>query len=153
MDGKTTETAALTNKNHQLLTTQTDIVSAISAAVACLPTQQEQTTGFQRLLIQVLESNMEIYSAVLQLHELQASISPQVDRKQPIFFEDAHGEIAPFHIEFINSFFAFQAVLEARFSGKPGLKKVQSLEYCHPRNGLKGLLGSLEAVELHLPTW
>lgn len=33
------------------------------------------------------------------------------------------------HVEFINSFAAFQAVLEVRFSEVPGLKKVKGLEY------------------------
>lgn len=126
---KTTEATALAQKNYELITAQADMTVAISATVAGISTQKQQTQQLQRLLVQVLESNMKIYSAVLQMQELQAAIPPQVDRQQPIVFEDALGRVSPFHIEFINSFIAFQAVLEARFGNMPGLKKVQSLEY------------------------
>lgn len=77
----------------------------------------------------VVESNVKIFAKVLQMQQHVSKLPAQVDRQQPIVFEDAHGRITPFHVEFINTFAVFQAVLEARFQGVPGLKKVKSLEY------------------------
>lgn len=66
---------------------------------------------------------------VARLEKVQSSLPPQVERQQPVLFEDAHARMFPFHLEFINSFAAFQAVLEVRFRDVPGLKKVSRLEY------------------------
>lgn len=60
---------------------------------------------------------------------IRQQLPPQVEQQQPVLFEDAHGRIAPFHIEFINTFEVFQAVLEARFRHVAGLRKVQRSEY------------------------
>lgn len=98
----------------------------MSSTIASLSTQ---TTELQNLLQKVVQSQMETFTAVLQFQQLQANMPPQIERQQPILFEDAHGRLAPFHLEFINSFAAFQAVLEVRFTQVPGLKKVKSLEY------------------------
>jgi len=38
------------------------------------------------------------------MQKMQQNLPPQIDRQQPVLFEDAHGRIAPFHVEFINSF-------------------------------------------------
>lgn len=122
------ETRALAKSNNQLLTTQADLLVTISSTVANLSSQQ-QDSELQHLVQKVLESNMRIFNTVIQIQQLQASLPPQVDRQQPILFEDAHERLTPFHVEFINSFAAFQAVLEVRFSQVPGLKKVRGLEY------------------------
>jgi hypothetical protein len=50
------------------------------------------------------ETDMKIYTIVLDLQKLQQDLQPQIDRQQPVLFEDAHGRVAPFHVEFINSF-------------------------------------------------
>ena len=47
---------------------------------------------------------MKIYTIVLDMQKLQQHIPPQIDHQKPVLFEDAHGRIAPFHVEFINSF-------------------------------------------------
>lgn len=122
------ETKALARKNNQLLATQADLIVTISSTVSNLASQQ-QTTGLQELVQRVLDSNMRIFKTVIQIQQLQANLPPQVERQQPILFEDAHERLSPFHVEFINSFAAFQAVLEVRFSQVPGLKKVKGLEY------------------------
>lgn len=101
---------------------------SISSTVAKL-SSREQTTELQALVQKVLESNMKVFNTVLQIQQLQANLPPQVERQQPILFEDAHERLTPFHLEFINSFAAFQAVLEVRFSQVPGLKKVKGMEY------------------------
>jgi len=73
---------------------------------------------------------MKVFQLVLEMQKVQQTHIPvQIDRQQPIYFEDAHGRLAPFHIEFINSLEAFQAVMEVRFRHVPGLKKVQGNRY------------------------
>ena len=49
-------------------------------------------------------TNMKIYSMIMDMQNIQCRLPPQVDRQQPVYFEDAHGRVAPFHVEFINSF-------------------------------------------------
>lgn len=122
-------TNALVTQNNQLLTAQAELIVTISSTVANLSSTQQQTTGLENLVQRVLESNRKIFDTVMEMQQLQANIPPQIERQQPILFEDAHERLTPFHVEFINSFAAFQAVLEARFSQVPGLKKVKSLEY------------------------
>lgn len=78
----------------------------------------------------IFESNMEIFQdTVTRIENVQSSLPPQVERQQPVLFEDAYARSFTFHLEFINSFAASQAVLEVRFSEVPGLKKVNRLEY------------------------
>lgn len=84
---------------------------------------------------------MKIYETVLDMQKIfQTQLPPQIDRQLPVYLEDAHGRVAPFHIEFINSFEAFQAVMEARFLHLPGLKKVQRSEYLIQEPGRKRTL-------------
>lgn len=56
------------------------------------------------------DMNLKIYTIVLDTQKLQSIIPPQIDRQQPVLFEDAHGRIAPFHVEFINCFEVDQLV-------------------------------------------
>lgn len=93
------EVKTLAVKNNQLLITQSDLIATLCSTYA---------NFFQ---------------------QLQNTLPPQIERQQPVIFEDAHGKLAPFSVEFINSFAAFQAVLEVRFADVPGLKKVKSLQY------------------------
>jgi hypothetical protein len=88
---------------------------------------------------------MKIYQMVLNMQKLQTELPPQVNRQQPVYFEDAHGRIAPFYTEFIDSFEAFQAVMEVRFRHVPGLKKVQNNEYVVQDSNSK------RKVNLHAP--
>ena len=92
-------------------------------------------------MLKVVATNMKIYETVLDTQKAsQAQIPPQIDRQQPVYLEDAHGRVAPFHIEFINSLDAFQAVMEARFLHLPGLKKIQRSEYLIQESGRKRTL-------------
>jgi hypothetical protein len=65
----------------------------------------------------------------LDMQKLQFQLPPQVYRQQPVSFDGAHGRIAPFYIEFINSLEAFQVVMEVRFRHVPCLRKVKKMEY------------------------
>ncbi|KAK2597587.1 hypothetical protein N8I77_012365 [Diaporthe amygdali] len=127
------QTNALAKQNHQLLVSHSELIVSISSAVDKITHRQEaqttETSELESLVTKVMESNMRIFATVLQMQQGLSQIPAQVDRQQPVIFEDAHGRLAPFHVEFINSFAAFQAVLEARFQDVPGLKKVRNREY------------------------
>lgn len=122
------ETQSLVKRNHDLLSAQADLILTISQTVTTCSTHQ-QTEDLQSIMLRVLSTNVKIYEMILDMQKLQSQLPPQVDRQQPVYFEDAHGRIAPFHVEFINSFDAFQAVMEVRFRHVPGLRKVQNMEY------------------------
>lgn len=127
------ETKTLVKQNHQLLTFQADqIVSTSSIVARFIDNYHAGSTGqdgLRSLVTNVMESNARIFTTILQMQQQISNLPAQIDRQQPIIFEDAHGRLTPFHIEFINSFAVFQAVLEARFQELPGLKKVKSREY------------------------
>ena len=90
------------------------------------------------------------YNAIISL---QARIPAQLDRtwtQAPIILEDALGRILPFHLEFIDSwevgrricgmghieltFKAFEPILEVRFRGLPGHRKIKQKEYALQAN-------------------
>ena len=124
---------ALVKQNHQLLAFQADQIASISSTVAKFVDSHQagatEADDLRSLYTKVMESNIKISTTVLHMHQILSNLPAQVDRQQPIVFEDAHGRLVPFHVEFINSFAVFQAVLEARFRDVPGLRKVKSLEY------------------------
>jgi hypothetical protein len=124
----TDESQSLVKRNHDLLTTQAELILSISRGVVSCSTR-DQAEELQSIMLKVLNTNIKIYEMVLDMQKLQFQLPAQVDRQQPVCFEDAHGRIAPFHVEFINSFEAFQAVMEVRFRHVPGLKKVQNIQY------------------------
>ena len=49
--------------------------------------------------------------------------------QEPLTLTDALGRVAPIHLELINSWDVFEAVLEARFLNFPGERKIKSREY------------------------
>lgn len=77
----------------------------------------------------MLEIISREHDTVMQIRQLLSSIPSQVKRQQPVRFEDAHGRHFPLHIEFVNSFSAFKAVLELRFEDVPGMRKVRNMEH------------------------
>lgn len=127
---QTVETHALVSYNQQLLAFQADQIASITSTVARVMDSHQadatEATDLRLLVTNAVESNIKIF---LQTQQLLSNLPAQVDRQQPIVFEDAHGRRTPFHIEFIDSFAVFQAVLEARFRNVPGLEKVRNLEY------------------------
>jgi hypothetical protein len=70
-------------------------------------------------------NNKQLLSA---LHQLQESLPPQVLLQQPIMFTDALNRVAPIHLAWIDSWDAFQAVLQVRFAHL-GYKKVKRREF------------------------
>jgi hypothetical protein len=123
------EIRSIARENNDLLHTQADLILAITRMVAN-PAPQQMTQDLQAIMLKVVETNMKVYQIVLDMQSaIQNQLPAQIDRQQPVYFEDAHGRIAPFHIEFINSLEAFQAVMEVRFRHVPGLKKFQRGQY------------------------
>jgi hypothetical protein len=76
-------------------------------------------------MTQVVRSNLQIYELVVKM---QATIPPQMERQQPVYFLDACGRLAPFHLEFITSAEAFLAVLKVKFKDC-GLRKIENGEF------------------------
>lgn len=124
----TKEASTRVEKNQKTLLVHTGMLETISRAVTSLVSGQQEN-GLLSLASKALQWNIRIFEAVTQMQQLMCSIPPQIEREQPVLFEDAHGRLTPFHVEFINSYAAFQAVLEARFQNMPGLRKVRNLEY------------------------
>lgn len=125
---ETREANARAKQNRQTLVAHTGMMETITRVVSGL-VFGAQEDGLLSLVRKGLQWHNRIFDAVTQVQQLLCSIPPQIEREQPVLFEDAHGRLTPFHIEFINSRNAFQAVLEARFENMPGLRKVRNLEY------------------------
>lgn len=125
---ETKEANVRSEQNQQTLINHTGLMETMSRTIAGLVSGQQEG-GLLSLIHNALQWNMKIFNSVTQLQQHLCSIPPQVERQQPILFEDAHGRLTPFHVEFINSYAVFQAVLEARFNNMPGMWKVRNLEY------------------------
>ncbi|KAF6235175.1 hypothetical protein HO173_006804 [Letharia columbiana] len=73
--------------------------------------------------------NFLTYKAVISL---QTSIPAQLERcwtQEPATLEDALGRVTAVHLEFLDSWEAFEAVLEVRFRQLPGHRKIRQGEY------------------------
>ncbi|KAF2092431.1 hypothetical protein NA57DRAFT_50298 [Rhizodiscina lignyota] len=86
-------------------------------------------TIIKTLIQKSLFVNFATYRAVVTL---QNSLPSRLERsliQEPFILEDAIGRIAPVHLQFINSWDAFEAVIDARFKGIQGHRKVMDKEY------------------------
>lgn len=70
-------------------------------------------------------NNVQLLSA---LKQLQDSLPPQVLLQQPVMFTDALDRIAPIHLDWIDTWDAFLAVLEVRFTHL-GYNKIKRKEF------------------------
>ncbi|RDL34593.1 uncharacterized protein BP5553_07721 [Venustampulla echinocandica] len=148
----TDEAQALVKQNHALLSIQTNLTLMISRNIENLSTRQ-QTEELQSIVLKILDTNVKMYEMVLDMQKLQSQLPVQVDRQQPVHFEDAHGRITPFHTEFINSFDAFQAVIESISKRKldltaswdsvflPGRKVNMSMVFRRPQTSMSSCPG------------
>ncbi|OCL09337.1 hypothetical protein AOQ84DRAFT_339092 [Glonium stellatum] len=90
---------------------------------------QKLGSDLKRFLCHVISGNIAIYREVVAL---RSAFAKRIDRpllEDPFILEDAIGRIAPVHLRFINSWAAFQAVMEIRFKGKQGSMKICKMEY------------------------
>jgi hypothetical protein len=63
-----------------------------------------------------------------KFQSIQNSIPPQIALQKPIMFLDALDRLAPIHLEWINSWEAFMAVLKVRFK-HVGLHMIESGQF------------------------
>lgn len=80
-------------------------------------------------MLKMWRINSMTYDVVVSL---QARIPAQLNRswtQEPATLEDALGRVTPFHLEFIDSWEAFESILEVRFRKRPGHRKVKRKEY------------------------
>ncbi|KAM5456233.1 hypothetical protein MaudCBS49596_001254 [Microsporum audouinii] len=131
------ETQSRIGQTHNMLGAQADTLSRILNILEYSNTQPK-IQDVRSIMLEAFDMNMKVCRMALDLQKSQAKpqldyqvpiLAPQIGRQHPVELEDAHGRVTPFHVEFINSFEAFQAVLEARFRNVPGWKKVKNMEY------------------------
>ncbi|KAL2012480.1 hypothetical protein VTN00DRAFT_5 [Thermoascus crustaceus] len=125
------KTQKQTEQTQEMMRAQADTIFKISQILSSA-VSQPKPQDLQSIITDVLDTNMKIWESLLDIQRsqaLQSHVPPRVELQQPVHFEDAHGRVTPFHTEFINSFDAFQAVMEIRFRHMPGLKKLQKMEY------------------------
>lgn len=85
-------------------------------------------------ILKLINTHSNILKAV---RENQAGLPSALERsliQEPFILEDAIGRITPVSLQFINSWDAFQAVLEVRFRGIQG-RKGQKQGICLARSG------------------
>jgi ubiquitin domain-containing protein len=108
----------------------------------------EETEKLSVIRDEVKDTNMKIFTMIVEMQKniqiIRRSLPRQIERQQPVYFIDACGFHTPFHLEFIDCWEAFDAVLEIRFRDK-GLRKIQRREYVLER-GSDG-----KAIERHTP--
>jgi hypothetical protein len=81
------------------------------------------------LMWKVITINFATYRTIL---EIQKGLPTRLERtliQEPFILEDAIGRIAPVHLQFIDSWDAFDAVLKLRFRNTQGFTKVCKREY------------------------
>ena len=83
----------------------------------------------KRLICCVVEGNCAVYQELLALRAMFASRPLPHITEESFFFEDACGAVMPIPLSLVNSWSVFQAVLESRFHGRPGLSKIRRREY------------------------
>lgn len=96
-------------------------------------------TELEQFLNRIIAGNFAIYREIVAL---RSAFTTRADRslcEDPFILEDAIGRVALVHLRFINSWQAFDTVMEIRFTGKQGLPKIQRREYILEENatGLK----------------
>jgi hypothetical protein len=77
----------------------------------------------------VMAVNFATYRAVIRL---ESALPSHLERRlieDPMILEDPIGRIAPVHLQFITSWDAFNAVLEARFHDRQGYSKIKQRKY------------------------
>jgi hypothetical protein len=87
--------------------------------------------GFElkSLLYWSIAINVATYQAVIRN---QTPLPSRLERgliEEPVILEDAIGRIAPVHLQFVTSWDAFDAVLEIRFRGMQGHRKITQRQY------------------------
>jgi hypothetical protein len=77
----------------------------------------------------IFSLNIATYKMALAIHAGLPGYLEHTLIQEPFILEDAVGRIAPVHMQCINSWEAFDSILELRFRSFPGHRKVQDKEY------------------------
>ena len=84
----------------------------------------------------LMQQNKQLLQKVEDLGrmiQLQENVPPQILLGQPVILHDCFGKIAPFHLEFIDSFASFMAVMKVRFKqagvNPSGVAKLENHEF------------------------
>jgi hypothetical protein len=117
---KVSDTANETNALISRMNTLSGQIVNGLATIGDLCTQAKTTMS------KILFINVATYKMVLALKTSLPGYLERSLHSEPFILEDAIGRISPVHLQFISSWEALDAVLEARFRGLQGHDKVQS---------------------------
>jgi hypothetical protein len=117
---------------------QSFITDILPKTISHFTSVSNMWTAIQNQTMALTQLTAEIKHVVLEVHDisshslsaiksLQDAIPPQVYQK-PVYFVDAAGDPAPFLIEFIDCWDAFEAVLKIRFKDR-GLLRIEQRYY------------------------
>ena len=81
------------------------------------------------LMLRIININIATYNTVISIQEVISGGLQRSLAHEPFILEDAIGRISPVHLQFINSWDAFDAVLELRFRKIQGHSKVKRRAY------------------------
>jgi hypothetical protein len=110
----------LEHANSSLLGAKT-LLAKLSAGLDRL---QQFSLELEDSVHRILSLNVSTYDAVVAI---KSGLPSRLERAligDPAILEDGLGRIAPVHLQFVNSWDAFDAVLEVRFRGLDGHEKV-----------------------------
>ena len=89
------------------------------------------------MMQRIFKTNVATYEAVVALQRVLPSHLERAMFRDPFVLEDAIGRISPVHMDFINSWDAFDAILRLCFQDVQGYKKVQNKEYIFQEHATK----------------
>ena len=115
-------------ENKELLVIGNSVASSVREALR-LDWLKQLSSDLKAFMQRIIAINVSTYKAVISLQSLLSSQNGGALIEQPFVLEDGIGRKAPVHLQFINSWGAFHAVLEQRFQDVQGYKKVQREEY------------------------
>jgi hypothetical protein len=115
-------------ENNSLISIGNSIATGIADKLR-LEWLKKLCVELKSLMTGVFVTNVATYRAVLALQVCLPGRLERVLIQEPFILEDAIGRISPVHLQFVNSWEAFDAVLELRFQDVQGYSKVQNKEY------------------------
>jgi hypothetical protein len=81
------------------------------------------------MMNKIFRTSIATYEAVVSIQRVLPSHLERSMFREPFILEDAIGRVSPVHMDFINSWEAFDAILRLRFQNFQGFRKVQNKEY------------------------
>jgi hypothetical protein len=113
-------------ETKQIILSRDSKISTISERVQWLKNLGTELKAFMRW---VILGNITLYREILSL---RLAFTSHIDRsisEEPFVLEDPIGRISLVHLRFVDSWDAFDAVMETRFRGKQGLRKIVNKQF------------------------